>query len=246
MWYGTTSGELDDLLKICHLDISINLPLKSVGKIKTCISYIFFFYFFMAIHITWCKLTLSFILTYNEQPHHIQSVKTAKSLINYENNKQIKKWLIESIRKQLRYQDLIVKTLSIEVHQDWIQSSLLPEKLLFAILIFSCRAWSESMIRNLCCFHWAGATDSEVHGCHSNQELRGQNGREMEGWKSIQAFCIQSLKRHLPIPELDMPRVKGQKQQRKTATEKNNKEKRLLRKTKKQKNYTKVLAVSEF
>lgn len=45
----------------------------------------------------------------------------------------------------------------------------------------------------------------------------------MEGWKSIQAFYIQSLKRHLPIPKLDMPRVKGQKQQRKTATEKNNK-----------------------
>lgn len=87
MWYGTTSGELDDLLKICHLEISINLPLKSVGQNqKTCISYIFF-YFFIATHITWCKLTLSFILTYNEQPHHIQSIKTAKSLINYENNK---------------------------------------------------------------------------------------------------------------------------------------------------------------
>lgn len=40
----------------------------------------------------------------------------------------------------------------------------------------------------------------------------------MEPWELIQAFCIQSLQRHLPVLRLDMPGVKGQ-----------NKEKQLLR-----------------
>ena len=48
-------------------------------------------------------------------------------LINYENNKWIKNidWKHQNATK-----------VSIEVHQDWIQSSLIPEKL-FAFIIFS-------------------------------------------------------------------------------------------------------------
>ena len=80
-------------------------------------------------------------------------------LINYENNKWIKNidWKHQNATK-----------VSIEIHQDWIQSSLLPEKLFAFIVSLACRAWSENKIWNFCCIHWAGAADIEVYGYHRN------------------------------------------------------------------------------
>lgn len=74
-----------------------------------------------------------------------------------------------------------------------------------------CRAWWGCVVWSLRCFPWAGITDIEVHGHHSNQRLRGQNGREINPWKLSQAFSTlkyTKVQKYLPIPKSDMPREK--------------------------------------
>lgn len=58
----------------------------------------------------------------------------------------------------------------------------------------SCRVWSGCMVWHLCSFHWADATDVDIHEYQRNQIFRGQNGREMKPGKAFQAFCIWPFK----------------------------------------------------
>lgn len=90
MWHGTTSGELDDLLKICHSEISVNMPRKTVGESKD-LHFIFIFLLFYHHPYNLVKINLEFHSSlWWATPLYPVIESSCKNLLNYENNKWIK------------------------------------------------------------------------------------------------------------------------------------------------------------
>ena len=74
IWYGTLSRELVDFLKFCHPEVSINLPLRLLRNQKTCILFFCLLLYHHPYNLV-KKLILSSIPSYNEKPHHNNSLE---------------------------------------------------------------------------------------------------------------------------------------------------------------------------